>query len=279
MSGRDGRQPYHAGVSEPSGSDEKPRKPRRSPEEREADRTAKREVREARLASLEDRYALAAILIVATIITTAIGGDDRIGQFVLVVVESATLIVILHASNVSSHTIRIAVLAAILAIVFASVSISLDRETVGPVVIGALIAFVGPVVIIRRIRDHARIDLETVAASLCIYLLAGIFFSYVYRVVDVIGGSFFAQKGAANALNFLYFSFVTLTTLGYGDLSPGTHLGKMLSVSEALLGQIYLVSVVAMLVANLGRERRPSLAALDDDPHDRPSDDREDDAP
>jgi hypothetical protein len=211
--------------------------------------------RESRMAGLEDRYALAAVLIIATIITTAIGGDDRLGQFILVVVESATLIVILHASNVSRHVIRIAVVAAGAAVVVATVSISLDRETVGPVIIGALIAFVGPVVIIRRIRDHARIDLETVAASLCIYLLAGIFYSYVYRIVDVIGGSFFAQKATTGAVNFLYFSFVTLTTLGYGDLTPGTSLGKMLAVSEALLGQIYLVSVVAMLVANLGRER------------------------
>ena len=54
----------------------------------------------------------------------------------------------------------------------------------------------------------------------------------------------------------LYFSYVTLATLGYGDYTPATNLGHMLAVSEALLGQLYLVTVVAVLVTRL-RIRRP----------------------
>ncbi len=61
----------------------------------------------------------------------------------------------------------------------------------------------------------------------------------------------------------MYYSFVTLSTLGYGDLTARTDLGRMLSVSEALLGQLYLVSVVALLVANLGRSR-PSIESEED---------------
>ena len=234
------------------------RQAKESPEAREAYRTAKRETREARMATLEDRYALAAVLIVITIITTAIGGDHRWGQFVLVIVESATLIVILHASNVRRRTIKIVTATVLVLAFFTAISITLDRQSVGPAFVGGAIAFAGPVVILRRIRDHARIDIETIAASLCIYLLAGIFFSYVYRIIDVIEGQFFAQKASAPAVDFIYFSFTTLTTTGYGDFTAGTSLGRMLAISEALVGQIYLVSVVALLVANLGRERRPT---------------------
>jgi hypothetical protein len=53
----------------------------------------------------------------------------------------------------------------------------------------------------------------------------------------------------------LYFSFTTLTTVGYGDLTARTNLGHTLSVSEALFGQIYLVTIVSLIVANLGRSR------------------------
>jgi hypothetical protein len=292
MAGCDRRQPYHAGVSEPSGSGSQPRIPRRSPEEREArrvarraarespeareaHRAAKREAREARLATLEDRFALAAVLIVVTIITTAIGGDHRWGQFILVIVESATLIVILHASNVARPTIRKVSILVVIAAVFTGVSITLDRQSVGPAIVGGAIAFAGPVVIVRRIRDHARIDIETIAASLCIYLLAGIFFSYVYRIIDVIDGHFFVQKAGA-AVDFIYFSFTTLTTTGYGDFTAATSFGRMIAISEALVGQIYLVSVVALLVANLGRERRAPVAVVDefrDNPVDDPPDD------
>jgi hypothetical protein len=54
----------------------------------------------------------------------------------------------------------------------------------------------------------------------------------------------------------LYYSFTTLTTVGYGDFTARTNLGHTLSVSEALTGQIYLVTIVSLVVANLGRRRR-----------------------
>jgi hypothetical protein len=232
------------------------------------------ERREVRLARLEDRYVLALILIVVTIITTAIGGDHRIGQVILVIVESSTLIVILHASKVPPRTIRLIAVLVALAAVGTMISISLDRQSIGPGVVGGLLA--APIVIIRRIRSHARIDTETIAASLCIYLLAGIFFAYVYRVIDAIDGQFFVQKVGTAAVDFVYFSFVTMTTLGYGDLTPRTSLGRMLAISEALLGQIYLVAVVALLVGNLGRARGAGNELVDessDGATDDPADD------
>lgn len=205
---------------------------------------------------LEDRYIVAAGLIVASIIATAAGGDQRIGRMVFVFIESATLFVILHASGVSLRGIRIATVMMAFAIAGTLVSVSLDRETVGPALVGAALAFAGPVVIVRRTRLHVKVDQNTIAASLCIYLLAGMFFSYVYGVLDALDGPFFAQGAhASKAVNFVYYSFVTLTTLGYGDYTARTNLGHMLSVSEALFGQLYLVIVVAVLVSNIGRPR------------------------
>ena len=66
-------------------------------------------------------------------------------------------------------------------------------------------------------------------------------------------GPYFTSIAAATRSHFTYFSFVTLTTTGYGDLTPATSLGRLLAIAEALLGQLYLVSVVALVVGNVAR--------------------------
>lgn len=69
-------------------------------------------------------------------------------------------------------------------------------------------------------------------------------------------GALFAQHTAESTKNFLYFSFVTITTVGYGDLTAASNLGRSLAIAEALTGQIYLVTVVAAIVGGLGARRR-----------------------
>ena len=68
-------------------------------------------------------------------------------------------------------------------------------------------------------------------------------------------GPFYAQTASERSVDHLYFSFVTLTTVGYGDLTPIADLGRMIAVSEALIGQLFLVTVVALVVGNIGRTR------------------------
>jgi hypothetical protein len=215
---------------------------------------------------LEDGYVLAAAMIIVTIIGYAVGGDHRIGKVAVVLVQSATLAVILRASGIARRTFVLSVVVMAAVSIGTGVSVVFDRQSVGPALVGAALALVGPVVIVRRVRIHLRIDVDTVAASVCIYLLAGLFFAYVFAVMDLVADPFFVQEPTRSPVNFVYFSFVTITTLGYGDLSPRVSLGKMLAVSEALIGQIYLVSVVALLVANIGRTRTPRGGTAVDDP-------------
>lgn len=225
---------------------------------------------EARTQRWEDRYIVAAGLIVLSIITTAAGGDHRIGRMIFVFIESATLFVILHASGVSPRGIKIAAFLMAFAIAGTFVSVTFDRETIGPAFVGAALALAGPIVIIRRTRLHVVVNLDTIAASLCVYLLSGMFFAYVYGLMDALDGPFFKQgPNASQAVNYVYYSFVTLTTLGYGDYTARTNFGHMLSVAEALFGQLYLVIVVAIVVSNLGRARAAAAepeagGALDD---------------
>jgi Ion channel len=118
-----------------------------------------------------------------------------------------------------------------------------------------------PVAILRRIgKEFAGegVDLEVVLGALCAYLFIGAYFAFLYDVMARLSESpFFAQPGADSKLNYLYFSFITLTTTGYGDLSPAFGPGQMIAVTEAVIGQLYLVSVVAIVVSAYGKRKAP----------------------
>jgi voltage-gated potassium channel Kch len=87
---------------------------------------------------------------------------------------------------------------------------------------------------------------------LCLYLLAGLLFSVAFVTIDQVSDTpFFASSHAHGRDDFLYFSYTTLTTVGYGDLVAATNLGRSLAITEALVGQLYLVSVVAVIITNL----------------------------
>jgi len=110
--------------------------------------------------------------------------------------------------------------------------------------------------VMRSLRAKQAVTLEAVLGVLSVYILLGMFFAFLYGTADRLGaGSFFSGGQEASVAHCLYFSFTTLTTVGYGDFTARTNLGHTLSVSEALFGQIYLVTVVSLIVANLGRSR------------------------
>jgi len=110
--------------------------------------------------------------------------------------------------------------------------------------------------VIRSLRARQTVTVEAVFGVLCVYILLGMFFAFVYGAINNLGGEMFFAGGAKGTVsNCLYYSFTTLTTVGYGDLTSSSNLGHTLSVSEALIGQIYLVTVVSLIVANLGRTR------------------------
>ncbi|WP_270037545.1 potassium channel family protein [Solirubrobacter ginsenosidimutans] len=110
--------------------------------------------------------------------------------------------------------------------------------------------------LLRSLRASGRIGIEAVTGVLALYMLLGMLFAFLYGALDNLGGApFFTNGTPATVSNCTYFSFTTLTTVGYGDLTARTDLGHTLAVFEALIGQIYLVTVVSLIVSNLGRAR------------------------
>jgi len=109
-----------------------------------------------------------------------------------------------------------------------------------------------PFAILRKIGkefEEEGVDLEVVLGALCAYLFIGAYFAFLYDVMARLSESpFFAQPGADSKLNYLYFSFVTLTTMGYGDITPVSPIARMLAILEAVTGVLYLSVLVARLV-------------------------------
>jgi voltage-gated potassium channel Kch len=136
-----------------------------------------------------------------------------------------------------------------------------DREGYTPI-LSFLVVGVAPVAIAASIWRRRLVDIQTILGAISIYVFIGMFFAFVYQAVGVIGSEpFFAQQKTATIADYLYFSFVTLTTTGYGDLTAAGGLGRALAVSEALFGQVYLVTVIALLISQFARRRHPNTDA------------------
>lgn len=107
---------------------------------------------------------------------------------------------------------------------------------------------------------------DTIVGGICVYLLIGLCFAMTFILMTeisagsfLIGGEPIARTLAdpfVHATQLLYFSFVTLTTLGYGDVAPATEMAQMFAVSEAIVGQLYLTIFLARLVALFVSESR-----------------------
>ena len=125
--------------------------------------------------------------------------------------------------------------------------------------ITAIVAVILPaaaiVVLVRRIvEDLPSVSARTILGLLSVYLLIGMTFAALFATIAVISDEpFFAQTKTAEPVDFTYFSFVTLSTVGYGDLTAANPMPRMLAAIEGLIGQLYLVTVVAVAVSRVRR--------------------------
>jgi hypothetical protein len=210
---------------------------------------------------------LVLILITLIILATAVGPA---GQVVSVAMMGGTLLFILHTANAGRSTFRISAAIVILAVLGAAGAATLLGDAVATStagVVGLLLAVVAPIVILRRIAMSPKITFRLVLGALAIYLLLGLAYSYLFPLVATVSHEpFFVQTANPVASDFVYFSYTTLATIGYGDLTAATALGRMTAVSEGLVGQLYLVSAVALLVGNIGRTLRRTESIADHPP-------------
>jgi Ion channel len=192
--------------------------------------------------------------------------DTEAARLMTIALQSATLLGALHVSGAHRWLVRLAAAATVLALLATAIA-SIGSSEVGEEgarSVGLLLVLLAPAAIVRGIvrqaREHGAITIRTMFGVLCVYLLVGMAFAFAYGAIAAIGDEpFFAEISGGTQSDFLYFSFTTLTTTGFGDLTAAYDLGRSLAVTEALVGQIYLVTVVALIVGNIGAQvRRPA---------------------
>jgi len=211
---------------------------------------------------LRQRYGVLLGALVVTFMVAGIAPGGRWQEVIVTGLAATTLVLALRAGEVDVRLVRAASVAGIAAVASVAVlaAIGESNATVARVTGACLVLLAPPAIVVgvvRALREHHGVTVQAVLGVLCVYLLIGMFYASLYGAIDRLGGpALFGHGIAATTSNCLYFSFATLTTVGYGDITAATNLGHTLAVGEALVGQIYLVTVVAVLVANLGRGGR-----------------------
>jgi ion channel len=205
----------------------------------------------AKVVRILDSYASLLVLLLANLFLLELVDDPRWGAIGSTLLSAAALVVAISDPEAGhhvhkSHWILIGVCVALAPLVLVINSARIVGLTyLLPV---ALLVTATLPITLNRILHHRRVTSETILGALCVYVLIGLLYAFLYLAVADFRDTFFAQPGAHEQSEYLYFSFVTLTTLGFGDLSPAPGLPQALTVSEALLGNIFLVTLVARLV-------------------------------
>ena len=208
-------------------------------------------------------YLLVFILMLITIepLDEAIGSYGLLLDFITTAILISAIYVISHKR---AHRIASALLASpLLLSLWSSHFFKSPWLQISGVVSGMLFFAFIIFVILRFIFSRDEISKDLIAGAAVVYLLMAMTWTYAYRFIEIIlPGSFaIAQSQSLGTQSpFLYFSFVTMTTLGYGDIFPVTTAAKSCAILEAVIGQLYLVITVAWLVGvhiSQSLERKP----------------------
>jgi hypothetical protein len=205
------------------------------------------------------RYGLLLLVLIATYLLSAFTA----GQWVInvqILAFVCTLLLALRNALVPRRIARVGV-AVVLggSAVVAGLALSSPTDTALGVaqIWTGLILLVTVIVIVRRVLADTSVTLQSIYAALAAYMIIGLMFAAFYAAMYRLGGeAFFANGSPGNTRTFQYFSFTTLTTLGYGDFTAAGNAGRAVAVMEAMAGQIFLATLVARLVSAF-RPSRP----------------------
>jgi Ion channel len=192
---------------------------------------------------------------------TALAPDRSWATSVLVLLWTGTLVLALRTSGWRVTQSRTVFVLVVVGLGATAANLIWSGEVVVSslgILTGLLTLALGFVIALGAV-EQGEVNTKSVAGAICVYILIGMVFLYLYGVMATLGnGPFFAQGTDGTRPLRLYFSYVTLATLGYGDYTPAGNGGHAFAVLEALIGQLYLVTVVAVVVTRIstGARRR-----------------------
>lgn len=197
-------------------------------------------------------------LIVVTVIFQLSVSDTELTRLIRVTLQAVVAMAALRAAGAHVRMLRgsLIVVSVMVAISFAGLIAPSELTAIVQRVLLLTLIAMTPIAIlagvVRELREDKHVTLQTVYCGLCIYLLFGTGFAVLFAAIeDVANAPFFTTVTNGTSAEFLYYSLATLTTTGYGDFVAATEFGRAMSVTEALIGQMYLVTVLAVIVSNV----------------------------
>jgi hypothetical protein len=210
------------------------------------------------------RYGLLLLILIATYLLAAFSGA-KLATEVQVILFALVVLVVLRTSPLPGHWPLIIGAITVLGSAVAYLT-SLSGSRVGTATEDlwkGLLLLTAVIMVVRRVLARPTVTIQSIYGALCAYLITGLMFAAFYSGIGHLSSAgFFAHGQPANTQTYQYFSFTTLTTLGYGDFTAAANGGRAVAVMEALTGQVFLATLVARLVAAYRAPGRP-----EDDDH------------
>ena len=199
-------------------------------------------------------YGLVLILVMITFaVMMTLPPEGWGGRVAAVAVAGLTAIVAVTSSDVRPERVRLAAAVGVAAVVAAFIAerASSDRLLGIAFIAVAILLAIAAVTILRRvILGASHVDFRTILGAISVYALLGLLFAFFYFAVGRWSdGEFFTGVAESRSSDYLFFSYTTLTTTGYGNLIPAGRVGQSFAVFEMLVGQIFLITLVAGLVS------------------------------
>jgi hypothetical protein len=199
-----------------------------------------------------DRFGLLLLILVASYLISAFTTGVLV-SIIQIVLFAGVATLALRGERLRRQTAQLAIL---VAVVGSAAAITLALTHAADAVAGlanlwtALILLFSVLLMVRRVLMQPEVTAQSIYGAISAYMIIGLMFAAVYGAMYRFGGNtFFAQGAVGNTKTFQYFSFTTLTTLGYGDFTAAASEGQAIAVIEAMVGQIFLATLVARLVA------------------------------
>lgn len=216
------------------------------------------------------RFVYLAISLLLLIITYPYVQGDMGGQILLSLFTTVVMIMsVIAVGDKRSHTIVALVLAApwflLLLLKFPLIPVDTSDLVKDEIVFAFLLFAYATYRIFVHIIKSREVTAEILSASICVYILIGLTWATLYYIIEAIyPGSFVDTDGTAlqDGPDFLFFSYVTLTTVGYGNIEAITNQARSLASLEALTGQLYLTIMVARLVGLHISKPKPKESAI-----------------
>ncbi len=213
---------------------------------------------------IRDAYGLALFMVLVSTLALVASGSPIISPLAALagLMQVGALVLTLRVSGVKHSWARLGTAVAVTLFIFAAAALLLaeDSARTPGLVVWLLLTVTTIAAIARRLVTYREVNVQLLMGLLVIYLLIGTSFGLMYSVTNEFVSPALTN-GAEGIASSIYFSFITLATVGYGDISPGTDIVRALAIAEALIGQLYLVSVVSLAVSRLGMRKQTDAAA------------------